>query len=113
MYIPVVTLTPQSVLRDYVLLALHELGGSGLKGQVLAQMDKRFGTGFTADDRRPQPSNGEAKWENQSAWERNSMVRDGLLEPYVPGVSVRGRWTLTARGRLAASRLHSRESQTR
>lgn len=98
-------LTPQSALRDFVLLALYDLGGSGSKSQVLDRMEDLFGSGFTDDDRRTQPSNGETKWENQSAWERNSMVRDGLIEPYVQGVSVRGRWTLSPLGRLAAEQL--------
>lgn len=101
-------LTPQSVLRDFILLALDDLGGSALKSQVLDCIEDRFGSGFTDDDRKKQPSNGETKWENQAAWERNSMVRDGLIEPYVQGMSVRGRWTLSSRGRLAAGRLQSR-----
>lgn len=101
-------LTPQSVLRDWLLLALLDLGGSASKPSVLDRMEKMFGSGLTADDRRKQPSNGEIKWENQTAWERNSMVRDGLLEPYVPGVSTRGRWSLSARGRAEAQRLSQR-----
>ncbi len=78
-------LTPQSVPRDFILLALSDLGGSAYKSQVLDRMDDLVGEGFTEDDRRRQPSNGEVKWENQAAWERNAMVKDGLIEPYVAG----------------------------
>ncbi|WP_162458432.1 DNA/RNA helicase domain-containing protein [Pseudactinotalea terrae] len=98
-------LTPQSVLRDFVLLALRDLGGSATKEKVLDRIDERFGAGLTRDDRRRQPSNNEVKWENQAAWERNAMVTDKLIEPYVRGVTTRGVWTLTPLGRVEADRL--------
>lgn len=98
-------LTPQHVLRGYILLALHERGGSALKREVIAWIEERFGDDLTADDHRPQPSNGEVKWENQVAWERNSMVTDQLIERYIPGETTRGRWSLTGLGRREASRL--------
>ena len=101
-------LTPQSVLRNFILLALADLGGTAMKSQVLDRMDDMFGDGFTEDDRRRQPSNNEVKWENQAAWERNVMVREGLIAPYVPGHTTRGRWTLTARGMAETARIGSR-----
>jgi hypothetical protein len=100
-----VPLTPQSVLRTFILIALSDLGGSATRPQVLDTIDQRFGTGPTPDDRRRQPSDGEVEWENQAVWERNSMVRDSLIAPYVAGHTTRGVWTLTARGKAEASRL--------
>lgn len=96
-------LTPQTMLRKFLLVALSELGGSAHKQAVLAQMNDRFGSLFTTDDWLSQDSNGEPKWQNQTAWERNTMVAEQLLEPYIPGVTTRGFWTLTDSGRIAAS----------
>lgn len=95
-------LTPQITLRIYLLVALLELGGTAHKQRVLKHMNERFASRFTSDDWLPQDSNGETKWENQTAWERNTMVAEGLLEPYVRGVTTRGYWTLTDSGRRAA-----------
>lgn len=98
-------LTPQTVLRTFILLALNDLGGSATKARVLEAMEDRLGDVLTPDDRRLQPSNREVKWENQAAWERNAMVGDGLIQPYVAGRTPRGVWTLTTRGRTEAARL--------
>ncbi|AVM00869.1 hypothetical protein C6V83_11955 [Gordonia iterans] len=101
-------LTPQTTLRNYLLVALLELGGTAHKQAVLAQMNERFGSRFTSDDWLSQDSNGETKWQNQTAWERNTMVAEGLLEPYVAGVTTRGFWTLTEAGRAAAEQASTR-----
>ena len=98
-------LTSQAVLRSFILLALHDLGGSATKPRVLEAMEDRLSDVLTDDDRRRQPSNGEVKWENQTAWERNAMVGDGLIAPYVAGRTTRGVWTLTARGKAEAARV--------
>ncbi|MFE6859706.1 winged helix-turn-helix domain-containing protein [Nocardia sp. NPDC057668] len=95
-------LTPQTTLRNYLLVALLELEGTAHKQAVLTRMNERFGKRFTDVDWLPQDSNGEPKWQNQTAWERNTMVAEGLLERYVAGVTVRGVWTLTDAGRTAA-----------
>lgn len=101
-------LTPQTTLRRYLLVALLNLGGTAHKQSVLAQMEKQFGSRFTDDDRLSQISNGETKWQNQTAWERNTMVEEGLLEPYFAGITTRGVWTLTEAGRAAAQHAKQR-----
>ncbi|MET3808552.1 hypothetical protein ABIB25_005581 [Nakamurella sp. UYEF19] len=98
-------ITPQRVLHDYLLLALEALGGSASKRSALNWMDEHFGSTFTGEDRQSQPTRNEAKWENQTAWERDSMVRAGLLAPFEAGTTLRGQWTLTPLGRSIASRL--------
>ena len=100
-------ITPQRILHDYLLLALAALGGTATKRQALDWMEAHFGSVFSDEDRQPQPQRNEVKWENQTAWERNRMVEDGLIAPYRRGVSELGRWTLTDAGRVAATALGS------
>jgi hypothetical protein len=97
-----VAITPQRVLHDYLLLALTALGGSATKREALDWIEEHFGATLTDEDRQSQPQRDEPKWENQTAWERNSMVEAGLIAPFIEGVTARGRWTLTDAGRVAA-----------
>lgn len=100
-----VTLTPQRVLHDYLLLALAALGGSATKREALDWIEGHFGATLTGEDRQSQPTRNEPKWENQTAWERDRMVRHGLIAPFKEGLTERGRWTLTDMGRAAAKPL--------
>lgn len=100
-------ITPQRVLHDYLLLALTALEGSATKREALDWIDEQFGATLTDEDRQSQPKRDEAKWENQTAWERDRMVKAGLIAPFVEGVTERGRWTLTEAGRRAASLINS------
>ncbi|MFJ6444779.1 winged helix-turn-helix domain-containing protein [Streptomyces sp. NPDC091649] len=88
-------LTPHEVLGRWLLATLGEMGGGGSKQAVLRRIHERYGSQLTETDHLPQPSNGEVKWENRTAWQRNRMVKAGLLKPYVQ----RGDpWTLTEAG---------------
>jgi hypothetical protein len=88
-------LTPHEVLGRWLLTTLGEMGGAGSKQAVLRRIQERYGPQLTATDHLPQPSNGEVKWENRTAWQRNRMVKAGLLKPY----EKRGDpWALTEAG---------------
>ncbi|MFF7359235.1 winged helix-turn-helix domain-containing protein [Streptomyces filipinensis] len=75
-------LTPHEVLGRWLLITLGEMGGAGSKQAVLRRIEERYGSQLTETDHLPQPSNGEVKWENRTAWQRNRMVKAGLLKPY-------------------------------
>ncbi|WP_078076302.1 winged helix-turn-helix domain-containing protein [Streptomyces niveus] len=75
-------LTPHEVLGRWLLVTLGEMGGTGSKQAVLRRIRERYGPQLTETDHLPQPSNGEVKWENRTAWQRNRMVKAGLLKPY-------------------------------
>ncbi|WP_428953879.1 winged helix-turn-helix domain-containing protein [Streptomyces sp. cg35] len=75
-------LTPHEVLGRWLLTTLGEMSGAGSKQAVLRRMRDRYGSQLTDTDLLPQPSNGEIKWENRTAWQRNRMVKAGLLKPF-------------------------------
>jgi hypothetical protein len=82
-----VPLTPQSSLRDLIVLALGRLGSAGRRADVLAEMDRLFGGAFTEEDRRPVPTRQfEESWRNRASYERADMVRDRLLVYRADGV---------------------------
>jgi hypothetical protein len=67
------SLTPQSDLRDLLVLALGRLGGAGKRHDVLAEMNRLFGGRFTMEDRELVESRpAEEKWQNRTSWERNT-----------------------------------------
>lgn len=87
-------LTPHSTLRRWLLIALGEGGGVLTKGEALASIEARHGHLLTPDDHLSQPSNGEIKWRNRCAFERDTMVKVGLLAAHA-GYN---RWALTDEG---------------
>ena len=91
-----VALTSAKVLGDWIIVVLAEDSGSAPKSKVLAMIENRYGDLLSPEDWRTQPSNREVKWQNNTAWQRNRLVRDGVLEP----VSRAGfnNWKLTPRG---------------
>jgi hypothetical protein len=94
-YGQLVELTTQSVLRDFIVLALGSLGGTAKRADVLIEMDRLFGGFFTSDDRktvRTRPS--EEAWRNRASFERADMVRDGFLAVRAGGI-----WELDRAGR--------------
>ncbi|MGW0798260.1 winged helix-turn-helix domain-containing protein [Streptomyces sp. NPDC002692] len=97
-------LTPHEVLGRWLLTTLGEMGGAGSKQAVLRRIQERYGPRLTATDHLSQPSNGDVKWENRTAWQRNRMVKAGLLKPY----ERRGDpWALTEAGWAAHRALES------
>jgi restriction system protein len=85
--------TPQKDFRKPILQALYEKGGSGKIAEVLARVEEIFGDNLTEADRATLKQ-GEIRWRNTAQWERNAMVRDGLLKEDSP----RGVWELAEKG---------------
>lgn len=88
--------TPQSVLGEWLIVVLGESSRKMTKQQALAAIEGRFGHMLNAVDWRLQPSGKEVKWQNQTAWERDKLVKTGLLAPVKE--AGRGVWKLTAKG---------------
>jgi hypothetical protein len=73
-------LTPQDQLQQWLILALGQMGGSASRAEALARIEATFGLYFTAEDLDPPPSRPfETKWRNRVSWQRDRMVKDGLL----------------------------------
>jgi Mrr N-terminal domain len=91
-----VNLTSQDVLGKWLIKVLGDHGGRAEKARALDWIEQEFGHLLTPDDWLAQPSNGETKWRNQTAWERNKLVESGILL----GVSESGRgvWALSEHG---------------
>jgi hypothetical protein len=89
-------LTPQETLGKWLLQVLGGHGGSARKADALRLMERQYGHLLTEDDWLPQPSNTEPKWQNQTAWERNRLVRSGMLHP--TSTAGWGVWSLTDLG---------------
>ncbi len=76
-------LTPHSQLQQWLILVLGDMGGSASRAKALARIEAAFGSHFTADDLDSPPSRPfETKWRNRVSWQRDRMVRDGLLLPF-------------------------------
>ena len=91
---------PSPVRREWVLIALSDLGGSASWSDVLERVAYRFGDLFAPDDLEPTaPGSGEAepRWERRTRAARDVLEDEGLLEPVEEG-----RWALTRAGRAAA-----------
>ena len=76
-------LTPHNQLQQWLILALGQMGGSASRAEALARIQATFGLHFTADDLDSPPSRPfETKWRNRVSWQRDRMVKDGLLLPF-------------------------------
>jgi hypothetical protein len=92
------TLTPHNQLQQWLILALGEMGGSASRAGALARIEATFGLYFTADDLDSPPSRPfETKWRNRVSWQRDRMVKGGLLLPF-EGYGTP--WRLSDSGRL-------------
>ncbi|MFB7577258.1 winged helix-turn-helix domain-containing protein [Streptomyces sp. NPDC056165] len=102
-------LTHQKALRRWLLIVLAESGGGATKGEALRGIRRKYGHMLTDADKDVQPSNGETKWENRTAYERANLVREHLIRPRseVP----KGWWELTATGRAEAQRFTAAETE--
>ncbi|MGW4274219.1 HNH endonuclease [Streptomyces seoulensis] len=97
LYSPAMTtdLTPQGVLRQWLLTTLGELGGSAPTAQALREMERRYGSLLTPGDWEGTERDNEPKWHNRTRFERKKMERESLL---VPAQHSRGIWRLTESG---------------
>ena len=85
-------LTPSSALRQAIIEALEQMGGSGQVRDVLTRVYDSLKDHFTAADLSTSKS-GEVRWRNRCQWERFRMVQEGLLRDDSP----RGVWELAKR----------------
>jgi hypothetical protein len=85
--------TPKREYRPYILNILREAGGSQSVNHVLTELERRMKSRFREADYR-RVSKEEVKWRNAARWERNDMVKDGLIKKD----GHRGVWELTVRG---------------
>ena len=81
--------TSQEVLREYLLTALRELGGSAHCSAVKDRMREMLAGRFQPGDLLKRDT-GEIVWENNTHWERNALVKEGILKKNSP----RGVWEL-------------------
>ena len=81
--------TSQEVLREYLLMALRELGGSAKCSEVIDKMREMLAGQLLPGDLMKRKS-GEIIWENNAHWERNALVKEGILKKNSP----RGVWEL-------------------
>ncbi|MGW2964281.1 HNH endonuclease [Streptomyces sp. NPDC001220] len=88
-------LTPQLVLREWLLTMLGELGGSVPTARALKVMEQRYGALLSEEDWALTQRGDESKWWNRTRFERKNMERAKLL---VPASVSRGIWTLTEAG---------------
>jgi len=81
--------TSQEVLREYLLTALRELGGSARCSEVIDKMREMLAGQLLPGDLMKRKT-GEIVWENNAHWERNALVKEGILKKHSP----RGVWEL-------------------
>ncbi|QQS54210.1 MAG: winged helix-turn-helix domain-containing protein [Candidatus Competibacteraceae bacterium] len=71
--------TPQSVLRGYIIQALKEFGGSARTSDVLERIQEMLKDRLTPRDLETRSDGRAIVWENNARWERAAMIREGLL----------------------------------
>lgn len=91
-------LTSHAELRRRLLIVLARAGGKLPRSEALDGMAARWDDSWTSDDLKPQASRPwETKWRNRSSFERDRMVKSGLLVHHTDGT-----WELTPEGWSAA-----------
>lgn len=83
----------QKEYRIPLLELLQELGGGASTGDIRKRLEPKIAARLSDADYQP-VSNGDPRWWNTACWERNEMVKEGLLR----NDSERGFWELAARG---------------
>ena len=81
--------TSMPVLREYIIQALSELGGSARGSDVLELMEDILRDKLLPGDME-RHKDGEVVWRNNTRWERHFMTKDGILLKD----SKRGYWEL-------------------
>jgi len=88
--------TPNQTLRRWILASLAEMGGEAPRREVLERIEERYGDLLTqADLGSPESRPHECTWENNASWERDHMVKEGVLAPHDGTKSL---WKLTQFG---------------
>jgi hypothetical protein len=84
---------PQKQFRDPLLSLLYEKGGRASTGEIREGLEPRIAARLTKPDYE-KVSSGDPRWWNAACWERNELVKEGLLRADSP----RGIWELSDRG---------------
>jgi Mrr N-terminal domain len=85
---------PQKEFRTPLLETLSELGGSASTAEVRRILEPKMAPRLSDADYQL-VSSGDPRWWNATCWERNDLVKEGLLR----NDSDRGVWELSSRGR--------------
>ena len=93
--------TPEMAFRQPILKVLVEKGGSARMSDVLAGVEQLMKGVLKQVDYEPLRSQPDApRWRNTAQWERDTMVKEGLLKSNSP----RGVWEITEAGRRALNK---------
>lgn len=71
--------TPMSVLRECIIKAITEFGGSARPSDVFERMREMLKNQLTPRDIETRSDGRAIIWENNARWERAAMVREGIL----------------------------------
>jgi Mrr N-terminal domain len=93
---------PQKEFRRPLLLVLKDLGGRARVADVRAAIEPKMASRLSDADYLP-VSTGDPRWWNAVCWERNDLVKEGLLR----NDSERGVWELSASGRQASAKTNA------
>ncbi len=85
-------ITPQKAFEIPILKILIELGGSAPTRTVYDHLEKEMN--LTSGDLQTMHDGREIKWQNNAAWARARLVRNGEIDN-----SIRGVWRITEEGR--------------
>jgi hypothetical protein len=83
--------TPDEVLRAGIITVLKNMNGNGHIQQILAAMEQQLAGQLLEHDLEYVASGKQLVWQNNLCWERNKMVKQGILR----NDSLRGIWELT------------------
>lgn len=83
--------TPDEVLRVGIITVLKNMNGSGHIQQILTAMEQQLAGQLLEHDLESVASGKQLVWQNNVCWERNKMVKQGILK----NDSLRGIWELT------------------
>lgn len=90
--------TPNSAYRTPILRALRELGGSAKASVVLSRVEELMNKQLNEKDRET-TANNQTRWSNTAQWERDRMLKDGLIQKKAHGI-----WELTHKGKEEAEK---------
>jgi len=88
--------TPESQYRIPILQVLTELGGQGRINEILEKVYEKMKDILNKVDLELLPSGTDSRWRNTACWERNTMVKEGLIKRGSP----RGIWEITEKGKI-------------
>ena len=83
--------TSNATLRDLIVEALRQHGGSCHKNDVLKYMEQKLNGKLLPGDMEWRETTRDHAWQNNACWERYQMTKDGVLKTGSP----RGIWELS------------------